>query len=629
MVLKVKQFVLPLVALAICGLAAQTAAATTTDGPPALHVTLTPHASGDALDAIDVRVDIGAPRLKAGATVVRMPLLIVSIPTQRYDSGAIQASDAQGSIALSQEDEAPAPSGLYRRWKTARDTVGDVELRYRAVPRIVSETTRPGPLFDLRSEAGGMMGAGITFLALPDSTQTYRVTVSWDLSASPEGTRTASSLGDEAILTFDGTPEALEFAFYAVGPLKTFTNGDAGTFGMYWLSEPPFDVAQVASSLEKLHSYMADFFNDRNQIYRVFVRKQPYRSGGGTSLPQSFMFGWTSLLETTQDEMSSLLAHEMTHNWPDLEGEHPEIAWYTEGNAEYYSLGLTWRAGLIDDRQYLDLVNERARDYYTNPLQSLSNLDAGARFWTDTRAQRVPYGRGFMYLASVDAQMRTRSNGKRSLDDVVRELVQRKRDGKPYGSRHGSSSQQRGWATIPGKGTRPWLPGIASPRYLTCTHDALQPGQRRITSSTSGSTKSAWPGTIKRSVSCGRAPPQLWPDFGMATRSCRTLNCMERSAPRTRQSPLLSAARVVTRLSPTCRRASPSTVTSGRSRKDRLHKAANHNVENRASLRAMAAISAPMVLRRAMLAPEHLSQAAGRIERTWEIVETNPTISPC
>ena len=29
----------------------------------------------------------------------------------------------------------------------------------------------------------------------------------------------------------------------------------------------------------------------------------------------------------------------------------------------------------------------------------------------------------------------------------------------------------------------------------------------------------------------------------------------------------------------------------------------------------------------AHLAPEHLSQAAGRIERNWEIVQKNPTIS--
>jgi len=34
-----------------------------------------------------------------------------------------------------------------------------------------------------------------------------------------------------------------------------------------------------------------------------------------------------------------------------------------------------------------------------------------------------------------------------------------------------------------------------------------------------------------------------------------------------------------------------------------------------------------MVLRNAHLAPEHLSQAAGRIERSWEIGEKDPTIS--
>jgi hypothetical protein len=33
-----------------------------------------------------------------------------------------------------------------------------------------------------------------------------------------------------------------------------------------------------------------------------------------------------------------------------------------------------------------------------------------------------------------------------------------------------------------------------------------------------------------------------------------------------------------------------------------------------------------MVLRYAHLAPDHLSRAAGRIEWTWAIVGTNPTI---
>ena len=36
-----------------------------------------------------------------------------------------------------------------------------------------------------------------------------------------------------------------------------------------------------------------------------------------------------------------------------------------------------------------------------------------------------------------------------------------------------------------------------------------------------------------------------------------------------------------------------------------------------------------MVLRYAHLASEHLSDAAKRIERVWEVVAANPTISLC
>ena len=37
--------------------------------------------------------------------------------------------------------------------------------------------------------------------------------------------------------------------------------------------------------------------------------------------------------------------------------------------------------------------------------------------WQDRRAQEVPYGRGFLYLANVDLQLR--QAGKGSIDDIV------------------------------------------------------------------------------------------------------------------------------------------------------------------------------------------------------------------
>jgi predicted metalloprotease with PDZ domain len=45
----------------------------------------------------------------------------------------------------------------------------------------------------------------------------------------------------------------------------------------------------------------------------------------------------------------------------------------------------------------------------------------------------VPYGRGWLYLVQTDSEIRAASKGKRSLDDVVRELYRRETANQPYG----------------------------------------------------------------------------------------------------------------------------------------------------------------------------------------------------
>jgi predicted metalloprotease with PDZ domain len=94
---------------------------------------------------------------------------------------------------------------------------------------------------------------------------------------------------------------------------------------------------------------------------------------------------------------------------------------------------LSRRAGAIDDDEYLKRINDRASGYYTNPYRSATNAEAAQKFWLDSRAQRVPYGRGFMYLARVDAQVRAASAGRRSLDDLVLEVLRRQRKGETVG----------------------------------------------------------------------------------------------------------------------------------------------------------------------------------------------------
>ena len=399
--------------------------------PPSLQVMLRPIAAGGSVARVEVRLEIEAPRLAAGETLLRLPLTIVGIPTAAYRASDIRVEDARGALPLGQEDEPARPEGVYRRYKVIRATEGDVIVRYAARPRVVGPTTNNGPLFDMRAEAGGMMGAGITFLALPVREGPYRVTLDWDLSAMPAGSRGVWSLGEGRVETV-GPAQQIAFSYYAAGPLHRYPE-QPGQFGIYWLAEAPFAMDALASRIFRLYSTMAEFFDDRNSTYRVFIRQHPYRGQGGTGAARSFMFGYHPPSNPSVDELQELLAHEIAHNWPAMQGEHGETAWYSEGAAEYYSLVFAHRAGLLDRAGLLREINQRAANYYTHPFRALTNQEAARRFWSDPFVQQVPYGRGFLYLAQTDAAIRRASSGRRSLDDVVRAIRTRQSAGEPFG----------------------------------------------------------------------------------------------------------------------------------------------------------------------------------------------------
>lgn len=399
-----------------------------------LAVTLTPKADQDGqVQSLGVELRLPAPAITAGQALLRMPVHIVSTPTAAYSAEQISVTDAQGPLILTAVDEAPSPEGVYRQYIAQRAPVGDVTVRYSTAPRAVSSETRNGPLFDLRGQDGGLMGAGVYFFALPPAQTPYDITLNWDLSDLPQGARGVWSMGEGA-RTLTAPASALSFSFYAMGNVSSEPAQGSEDFALYWVNTPPFDIQKLADETRTLYGSMASFFNDANAPYRVFVRENPYPAGGGTALAQSFMFGYGAGGETTSGGLQMLLAHEMAHNWPRLtDDEHALTAWYTEGMAEYYSWVLAYQVGLVEPLDFLKIANDRAADYYANPHRNLSNADAGKLFWSDARAQRVPYGRGFMYLLNVNAQIRDASNGTRSLDDVVNEILQLQRDGQPAG----------------------------------------------------------------------------------------------------------------------------------------------------------------------------------------------------
>ena len=79
---------------------------------------------------------------------------------------------------------------------------------------------------------------------------------------------------------------------------------------------------------------------------------------------------------------------------------------------------------LVSKSAYLKDLNCYTIQYYTNPLIQLCNNAAQEIAWEYPNAQTLPYSRGFAYLRKVNAQIQKASDGKRSADGVVLDLLQ-------------------------------------------------------------------------------------------------------------------------------------------------------------------------------------------------------------
>jgi len=389
---------------------------------------LKPYSSEGMFTRMDVLIRLSRFEAASGKELCRIQKETVRIPFCPMDQ--LRASDDAGDILLLEAEENAYPI-VYKKWLCSRDVSGCVKIRYTVNPRILPPGYTSSPYFDFRAEEGGANGAGLTFLAAVPGAGGL-LCLNWDMSAMPAGSRGIWSYG-EGDTEREGEMSDFLNTYYAVGGIKSEISGD---YGFYWLSEPSFDLRGLARQTRALFDGMSAFFRDDRSVYRIFVRKDPFgKSGGGTALQRSYMFGYSDAAIPTPEKVRNLLAHEMVHNWPLMEDElYGSCTWYSEGCAEYYSILLPVRFGLASREYVRDEVQKRTDAYYTNPTRRMGNMEAAAICWEDRRAQRIAYGRGLFFLAETDAAVRRATNGTKSVDDVVLALLARSRKGEKLGN---------------------------------------------------------------------------------------------------------------------------------------------------------------------------------------------------
>ena len=397
-------------------------------------------AGGSEVTAIAVRTEIRGSLDSAGTRFsVRAPITYAGVRNiaDRVDSLTIR--DASGALALRVEDDPVNRGGFpfYRHWRTDRAVVPPVVITYRMRPFVGVQV--PGPQFDLYAHGGGISTGGMALFVMPENISSATTRVRWDLSDLAAGSGAASTNGD-GDFEITGSPDQLVQAYYLVGPIGRYAGADASSgFRAYWLGQPTFEPTREMPWVHQTYEYLRTFYRDTTtSSYRVFIRAIPGVAGslGGTALRNSFMVGTPAgTPDSTKTAARGTIAHEMGHMWVGglAGGGTGGTTWFNEGLNVYYTRLLLLRSGRSPVSDYERDINASARGYFSSPFRTVS-ADSIAKLGFSTgigagSAQNLPYVRGSLYFAHVDAQIRAASNGRRKLDDVMLPLFERRRRG--------------------------------------------------------------------------------------------------------------------------------------------------------------------------------------------------------
>lgn len=408
--------------------AAAAATAVYAQTPPELSVQLKPGPMDQAAGKgwLDVTLTIPQADAEAGAPLLTLPVVIANTDTIANTMTGLKATDALGEVPLAAKDD-PVAIAYARHWTATRAVKGDLVVTYRAPVDNTPPKRGSGPPYSLRTEGGGVSGVGNTFILLPESARPYRIALSWDLSALGTKATAMSGLGDGDVTLPAGPAARLHSSLYMAGEMRRVPATVKPTgFSAAWLGDPPFDPRPLMTWADQLHGWMGRFFQDEtDQPYRVVLRFNPINAGGGAAMTNAFLLTWGATAKDPE-ALKGTLAHEMIHTWTasGLGGQ-----WYGEGIAVHYQALLPLRAGMLTPAQYLEDINDTARRYYTNALNDTPDSEVAARFWEDTRIRTLPYDRGALYFAVLDGKIRRASGGKRSLDDLIRQMVKLRRTG--------------------------------------------------------------------------------------------------------------------------------------------------------------------------------------------------------
>src|SRR5215207_713194 len=211
--------------------------------------------------------------------------------------------------------------------------------------------------------------------------------------------------------------------------------------------EGSYDAERLRRDSQRVVEAAAEMMGDPPyRDYTVLLLLAPARGGGLEHLNSTALVYPRFGFATAEDwrSLDTLVAHEFFHVWnvkrirPDALGpfdytqeNYTRLLWVAEGVTSYYETLLVRRAGLLNDRQYLQVMAQEIQKLQQTPgrrAQSLeeASFDAWVKHYRpdeNTVNSAVSYyDKGAIVGLLLDLEIRGRSGGARSLDDVMRAL---------------------------------------------------------------------------------------------------------------------------------------------------------------------------------------------------------------
>jgi predicted metalloprotease with PDZ domain len=213
--------------------------------------------------------------------------------------------------------------------------------------------------------------------------------------------------------------------------------------------EGNYDEAQLKEDVTKIVEQGALMFGGLPyEHYTFIVHVQPGIGGGLEHLNSTTLQTRPNAFKPRKNYIGflGLTSHEYFHLWnvkrirPEALGpfdyEHENYTralWVSEGITDYYARQLLRRAGLITPKQYLDgLVAEIARYEQTPGRRVMSAEESSFNAWIkgyrpdeNTPNSAIDYyNKGDLLGWMLDFEIRSRTGGKKNLDDVMRHLYE-------------------------------------------------------------------------------------------------------------------------------------------------------------------------------------------------------------